>query len=103
MTTVRPSARTLPTWKTDGLRFLLTEGSPRRSPVAGPVVHVAIGGTGRDIGRNRMVLYPLREIRPVRGFGTSAPPGTERNRSATFRRRHLCPGVRATVVGTAPP
>src|SRR3954471_18114798 len=40
MTTVRPSSRTLPTWKTDGLRLLLTTGPPldgssgRRSPRA---------------------------------------------------------------------
>ena len=30
MTTVRPSSRTLPTWKTDGLRLLVTESSPRQ-------------------------------------------------------------------------
>src|SRR3954470_23258220 len=31
MTTVRPSSRILPTWKTDGLRLLVTESSPRQS------------------------------------------------------------------------
>src|SRR3954462_7725874 len=30
MTTVRPSSRTLPTWKTDGLRLLVMESSPRQ-------------------------------------------------------------------------
>ena len=38
MTTVRPSSRTLPTWKTDGLRLLVTESSPRRVPLS-------VGGT----------------------------------------------------------
>ena len=56
MTTVWPSSRTLPTWKTDGLRLLLTESSPRRSHLRDEDPRrdvLGIGRTPRSLDRSR--------------------------------------------------
>jgi hypothetical protein len=39
ITTVRPSSRTLPIWKTDGLRLLVTEHSPSTAPATPALRH----------------------------------------------------------------
>src|SRR5687768_6539951 len=53
MTTVRPSSRTLPTWKTDGLRLLLTTGPP-------------LDGSREAGARVRCADAPMEALRPYR-------------------------------------
>ena len=100
MTTVRPSSRTLPTWKTDGLRLLLTESSPRQSRSRRGPVHVAEMRTGRDIGRNRGLLNPWSDNSfNSEGSSCVARPELKRNRVTTGCRRQFFPGFPRGVVG----
>src|SRR3954470_18123587 len=52
MTTVWPSSRTLPTWKTDGLRLLLTE-----PPLDGPISEIGTCGVTNWVSAGHRGLW----------------------------------------------
>src|SRR3954466_15791120 len=98
MTTVWPSSRTLPTWKTDGFRLLLTEPSPRRS-------HLRDRDLRRDvlgIGRPPRALDPFRRKVIRWREEQRCRPRTERNYKRAIRRRQLFPSVQGSVGGSSP-
>src|SRR5688500_14932427 len=102
MTTVRPSSRTLPTWKTDGLRLLLTESSPRQPAGADPgyglgiaVLAVISAELGRFFITGSQISCRLHVWR-------HRLAGTESNSSSTRRRRQFFPCRGTSVGGTAP-
>src|SRR3712207_4178169 len=103
MTTVRPSSRTLPTWKTDGLRLLLTEPSPRQFRfLAEPLCTQWKCERERDIGSRQVFLYRLIEKSLSPGAAASLSPKTQRNQLSTRRRRQLFPSIPAAVGVCAP-
>src|SRR5215218_11389986 len=79
MTTVRPSSRILPTWKTDGLRLLVNGVLQSTIPSgAGPVCTLRMNLDEISAEPERY-WNPGREIRPMLVGWPCRRPDTERN------------------------